>query len=435
MSVGNLEQSLYRNVNKVNSSPCIVIFDLETGGHHPSYIRHLVNYCCDQKLPINLDIVVSPKFIDEHPDVVEVPIKRNQSQIRFISITVEEYTNLLNAGSLLQKIFREWKLYCQYARLLQATHCLLMYLDTLQLPIALGKKSPCPFSGIYFRPTFHYKDFNNYTFSLRDILRGWRQKLLLHRVLNKPQFHYLFSLDNLATKYIQKLHSSAEIVSLADPVKRYNCDNYEQEKIEVLRQELGIGKDKKIFLLFGKITSRKGIYKLLDAINILDEEVCQKICFLLVGSIVQKDKILVQNQIQKISQSLPIEIITYDKFILEEQVHLYFQLSDVILAPYQKHVGMSGILLLAAAAKKPVLASNYGLMGQLVRENKLGIAVDSTSHEAIAKGITYFIHSQNTEGHVCDLKLINEFVEQNSVDNFSQTLFKNIYKGINADFL
>lgn len=432
MSIHNLDQSVYRNVNQVNSTPCILIFDLETGGHHPSYIRHLVNYYCDKNLPINLEIVVSPKFIDEHADVVEIPINKNKSQVRFISITLEEYTHLLNAGSLLQKIFREWKLYCQYARVLQATHCLLMYLDTLQLPIALGENSPCPFSGIYFRPTFHYKDFNDYTFSVQDIFRGWRQKLLLYKLLNNPQFHCLFCLDNLATKYIKKLHSPAEIVSLADPVKTYN---FEQEKIEVLRQELGIGKDKKIFLLFGKITNRKGIYKLLDAINILHEEVCKKICLLLVGSIVPKDKRLVQSQIQKISQSLPIEIITCDKFIAEEQVHLYFQLSDVILAPYQKHVGMSGILLLAAAAKKPVLASNYGLMGELVRQNKLGIALDSTSHEAIAKGITYFIDSQNKEADICDLKLINEFVEENSVDNFSQTLFKNVFKGIKADFL
>ncbi len=431
MSIGNLDQSLYGNIHKVNSSPCILLFDLETGGHHSSYIRHLVNYCCDKKLPINLDIVVSPKFIDEHADVVEIPINRNQSQIRFISITGEEYTNLLNAGSLLQKIFREWKLYCQYARVLQATHCLLMYLDTLQLPIALGEQSPCPFSGIYFRPTFHYKDFNNYTFSVKDIFRGWRQKLILYRVLNNPQFHCLFCLDNLASKYIKKLHSPAEIVSLADPVKTYNS---EQEKIEVLRQELGIGKDKKIFLLFGKITSRKGIYKLLDAIKILPEEACQKICLLLVGSIVQKDKILVQSQIEAISQSLPIEIITCDKFIAEEQVHLYFQLSDVILAPYQKHVGMSGILLLAAAAKKPVLASNYGLMGQLVRQNKLGIAVDSTSHKAIANSMTYFIDNQKNTGDIFDLKLMNDFVEQNSVDNFSHTLFKNICTEIKADF-
>ena len=132
-----------------NNNHRIMLFDLARGGHHPSYIKHIVNYWCDEKLPFNLDIVVSPKFINEHSDVVKIPIDRNQLQIRFTPITREEYAGLINTSYLLQKIFLEWELYCKYAKDLNIDHCLLMYLDTLQLPIAFGKKSPCSFSGIY----------------------------------------------------------------------------------------------------------------------------------------------------------------------------------------------------------------------------------------------------------------------------------------------
>ncbi|MBN3894910.1 MAG: glycosyltransferase [Nostoc sp. NOS(2021)] len=405
-----------------------MLFDLATGGHHPSYISHLINYCCEAKLPINLDIVVSPKFIDEHSDVVKISLDRNSSQIRFIPITVEEYSDFISNHSLVKRIFREWNLYCKYARELKAEHCLLMYLDTLQLPIVLGKKSPCKFSGIYFRPTFHYKEFDNYTFSRKDIFRQWRQKLLLSGVLNNPQFQCLFSLDPFAIKHIEKLHSQAKVFHLADPVRIYKSEQY---KIEQLRQKIRIDPDKKIFLLFGTLTNRKGIYQLLDAIQLLPSDICEKLCLLLVGSISSTDKISIQSQIKKISQSLPVQIIIRDEFIAEENVHLYFQLADVILAPYQKHVGMSGILLLAAAAQKPVLSSNYGLMGQLVRHNRLGITVDSTSPQAIANGIIDFINDEQHQAIFFDLKMIDEFVEDNLAENFSHTLFKHIYAQIN----
>lgn len=400
-----------------------MLFDLATGGHHPSYIRHLINYWCNEKLPIKLDIVVSPKFIDDHSDIIKIQIENDQSQIRFISITLEEYSGLISKQSLLKRFFREWNLYCKYANELKAEHCLLMYLDTLQLPIALGQKSPCKFSGIYFRPTFHYKDFDNYTFSGKDIFRQWRQKLLLSRVLNNPQFECLFSLDPFAIKHIKKLHSQAKVFHLADPVTR---GKFDQDKIEGLRRKIELNTDKKIFLLFGRLTNRKGIYQLLEAIRLLPYKLCKNLCLLLVGSIASTDKILIQSQIKVISQSLPVQIITYDKFVAEEEIPIYFQLADVILAPYQKHVGMSGILLLAAAAKKPVLASNYGLMGQLVRQNKLGIAVDSTSPQAIANGIIYFINNEQPKTAYLDLKMLDEFVKENSVGNFSDTLFQNI---------
>lgn len=414
--------------DKVNYK--IMMFDLATGGHHPNYIRHFINYWCEKKLPVDLDVVVSPKFIDEHYDVVKIPIEYNKSQIRFLSITTEEYSDLISHSFFLQRIFGEWNLYCKYAKELKAEHCLLMYLDTLQLPIVLGKISPCKFSGIYFRPTFHYSDFDNYKPSWKDIFRQWRQKLLLSKVLNNSQFKCLFSLDPLAIKYIEKLHTSSKIIHLPDPVIQYEFEPY---KIEQLRQKLGIDTDKKIFLLFGRLTNRKGIYQLLEALRLLPSKVCQKLCFLLVGYIPSTDKKLIQEQIKIISQSLPIQIIICNEFIAEEEVHLYFELADVILAPYQKHVGMSGILLLAAAAKKPVLASNYGLMGQLVRQKRLGITVDSTSPQAIADGIINFINDKQHQAIFFDLKMIDKFVEENLVENFSNTLFKHISAQININ--
>jgi glycosyltransferase involved in cell wall biosynthesis len=406
----------------------IMLFDLATGGHHASYIRHLIDYYDDKKFTIN--IVVSPKFIEEHSDVVKIATDSNQSNISFTSICLEEYSDLINTSSLLNKIFKEWNLYCKYAKELKADHSLLMFLDTLQLPIVLGQKSPCPFSGIYFRPTFHYDEFDEYVSTYKDRFRQWRQKLLLSQVLHNSQFRCLFSLDEFAIKHIEKLSNYGKVFHLPDPVKIYES---EQSQVDELRKKLEIDFGKKIFLLFGRLTARKGIYKLLEAVQILPNSISEKICLLLVGSIPSKDRILIQSQIEIISQSMSIQIVICDEFIPEDEVHLYFRLADVILATYQKHVGMSGVLLLAAAGKKAVLASNYGLMGHLVRQKKLGIAVDSTSPQAITDGLISFINNDQPQANFFDVKMMDKFVEENLADKYSQTVFQGIYAQIKTN--
>ncbi len=50
---------------------------------------------------------------------------------------------------------------------------------------------------------------------------------------------------------------------------------------------------------------------------------------------------------------------------------------DVVLIPYQRHVGSSGLLIWAASAGKPVITQDFGLIGALTRAYKLGQTVDT----------------------------------------------------------
>src|SRR3954454_19597631 len=54
----------------------------------------------------------------------------------------------------------------------------------------------------------------------------------------------------------------------------------------------------------------------------------------------------------------------------------------VVVAPYPRHRGMSRLILEAAAVGTPVVADRYGLMGRLVKDHGLGIAV-STARPAV----------------------------------------------------
>lgn len=154
----------------------------------------------------------------------------------------------------------------------------------------------------------------------------------------------------------------------------------------------------------------------------LPSALCEQICLLFVGEANPRDKGSIQSKVAATRQSHPVQVIEHYEFVPESEVQAYFQIADVVLAPYQCHVGMSGILLLAAAATKPVLSSNYGLMGEIVHNYRLGVTVDSTAPAAIAKGLEHCLAANPKE--LSDRAQMQLFTEQNSAEKFANLLFQ-----------
>lgn len=406
----------------------IMLFELDVRGHHPGYIQHLVTYWCQQELPGHLDVLVSPKFMEQHSNIVDIASNCQQKNINFVAISKEEEAVLVDGALLgdsfkgrIQRAFQEWNLLSKYAVSLGTTHCLIMYLDTVLLRLGLGAKLPCPFSSIYFRPIFHYSNFPNYVMAGRERVWYWRDKICLYRLLKNPQLQTILCLDPLAVENINKFKSKAKTVYLPDPVQIYNDT---EPQLEKLRKSLGIQANRQVFLLFGVLSERKGIYQLLDAILLLPPNLCEKLCLLLIGPLELGEKEQIQARIAEISQSLPIQIICSHNFIPDREIQPYFQIADVILAPYQRHIGMSAILVRAAAAKTPVLASDFGLMGEITRRYKLGLAVDSTVPSEIAHGFQQFL--EKSPASLCDQEKMKQFADQNKAEQFAQIIFQHL---------
>lgn len=406
-----------------------MLFDLSIYGHHPGYIQYLIEHWHQNQLQGSLIIVVSPQFLTEHADVVELgsklSVECSQGKIEFVAITTEEEGKLkprtTGIGRNLRN-FQEWSLLCKYAKALQASHILVMYFDTYQLPLALGMSPPCPVSGIYFRPTFHYSSFADYKPTRKEKIQQRWEQLLLTRVLHHIKFRNLFSLDPFAGKFINNLPQWSQVIHLPDPVRIEATSNSELvTKVEHCKTSLGVEPSRKVFLLFGALTGRKGVYQVLDAVPHLSSDLCQTLSLVLVGGADPQNREQIETKARQICQSQPIQIIRHYEFVPEQDVQTYFHLADLVLAPYQRHVGMSGILILAAAAQKPVLSSNYGLMGELVRRYQLGLTVDSTIPTELAKGLAYLL-SQDLEA-IGDRTNMQRFAEENASERFARTIF------------
>jgi len=402
-----------------STNPRVMLFNLASEGHHPIHIQYFVKNWCEEERPGPLDVVVSPAFIERFPEIIRLPSTYLRSNVQFLPVSLSEYSQIKRQRSKARRSFQEWGLLNKYARHVNADRCLIMYFDHLQLGFTLGDKPPCPVSGIYFRPSFHYKTFSGYAPTYKDRLRlvfYWR---LLSRALSRSYLNTLFCLDPLATQYIKKKIPHAKILHLPEPVQLYEVTD---KRVQEIRRSLQLDSQRKTFLFFGTITRRKGIYALLDVISDLPPNYCEQLCILIVGSTKSSQEAeALRNLIGTIHQRTRARIIFKNDFVPDEDVQSYFKIADVVLAPYQNHVGSSGILVQAAAAAKPVLASDYGLLGEIVRQHRLGLTVEATKPAAIAEGLVACIERHSK---LFDQGFAQKFAAENSVDGFTHTLFQ-----------
>jgi glycosyltransferase involved in cell wall biosynthesis len=440
----------------------IMLFDLDYRGHHAGYLQHLICYWRDHHLPGSLDLLVSQTFLEKHSQIVALGTNwpddsGRHHAIRFTAITDREQAALVESAELeysfsgrIRRAFQEWQLLQKYTRQLGTTHCLIMYLDTVLLRLALGSKLPCPFSCIYFRPIFHYAQFANYRPAGKERLWQWRDRLCLTRFLGSPQLHSLFCLDPLAIDPINQLAAQSRRAlpnslpnSLSNPLpkalpnplpKALPKAQYLPDPVQVasqpevdaatLRQTLEIWPDRKVCLLFGVLSERKGTHQLLAAIEKLSPDLCQQLCFLLIGPSPSDQQQWLAARVAQITTFRPVQIIYRHSFVADHNVQPYFQLADLVLAPYQRHIGMSAILVRAAAAQKPVLSADFGLMGEITRRHQLGLTVDATDPDAIAHALSQFVTAPIAQ--LASVTQMQQFAAQNRAERFASQIFQQI---------
>ncbi|MGA1132958.1 MAG: glycosyltransferase family 4 protein [Prochlorotrichaceae cyanobacterium] len=404
-----------------DSSARLLLFDLSIYGHHPGYIQYFLKYWQQLGASGTVFVLVCNEFLREHRDVVEYGQSLNADQIQFIAISDREEASLRPRSNGINRNlrnFQEWFLLCRYAKRLQVDHALVMYYDTYQYPLALRLNPVCSVSGIYFRPTFHYATFAQHHSQNQNT--RW-ERFILDRVLANPKLHALFSLDQFVVQYyakeVKKL--SHKLIHLADPVE---IQTYTEPDLRKIKTLLNIDPHRKLFLLFGALTERKGISKLLQSLWLLNPEDYQNIALAIVGEASPDQREKIETQIVSLCHKFPIQIYRNYQFVPEADVQAYFEVSDLILAPYQNHVGMSGILILAAAKQKPVISSNYGLMGEIIQRYQLGLAVDSTDPQSIAQGIQRYLNNQSQV--LWNQETMQQFALQNTAEKFASTLLQ-----------
>ncbi len=364
------------------TQPHIMLFDLYAGGHHGQYVRQLVEHWGTHRFRGRLTVTAPAAFFDRHGDVVDAAHAVQGVELVHISETVDTQGHLSSAlahGRLLKR----------YVETIKPSHAVCMYFDQVQLALALGLRFsyPVQLSGIYFRPTFHYEPSGPH--KLRDRVVQLRKRLLLHSALRNPHFRALFCLDPFVVPHVDK--GLAQVVALPDgaPVHPPLHDAESQ------RAQWGVAQGRRIALFFGSIAARKGIYQTLEALPLLSAAHQKQLSLVIAGRALTHDAVRVRDRIAQCRADTQVQIIHDERFADEEDLAGFFHAANLVLLPYQRHVGSSGVLIRAAQAGVPVLGPNYGLVGRYVQTHQLGITVDSVRPSAVAAGLSQWLRGSS----------------------------------------
>lgn len=393
-----------------------MVMDLNRLGHTPTYIRYVAEGWCARKPEGTLTFVVSDKFHALHPEIVG--LAETTEGLKFIEITLQERAILRQAKAGAPLLFRDvltrkipeatrefklWELVNAYAMRLGATHCFLLTMDAYAPFLAAGLAMQAPFSGlIHLTP-----DFAGPPHTLTQ------QKFVFARLLKHPQLLKIFYFGprDLSARFPD---AKSKLVHLPTPTPTYHATADEHE---ALRKELGVEAGRRVFLLFGYLSGAKGVFKLVEALARLSPATAARMCLIVAGTSGEQDIARLREGLEAVRESLPLQVVERYEFIPEVKVPAYLEAADVIVAPHQKLSGASGMLVLAAAAQKPTVGSEYGYIGEMMREYALGLAVDTTQPLEIAHALTRCVNEDL--GSLADADKMKLFAAENSADRFA----------------
>ncbi len=393
--------------------------DPVAAGHHSEYIEHLIEYWLRLPVEGRLDIATAPEFRERYDRLHQLLKEGERAGVCFRPLKGSRAVR--KAGTVSRSI-AAGRLLKESVEKVRPSACLLMSFDHFQASLATGLRFdfPVKLAGIYFRPTFHYGQFEGTRLGLGDRVRQLRQLVMLSFAIRNPHLSSILCLDPYSVPFIHRLRSNLRVFPLPDPLKPLN----ESHDAREVRRSLGLEGETKVLLLFGALARRKGVFQLLEAAQALPDSVASKACLLLAGPIPASDRSEVNSCCEKVRSGKGVRVITIDRWIDDPEARRLFSIADVVLLPYQRHSGMSAVLVRAASARVPVVGSDYGLLGELIRRRRLGIATDCQDPEKISSAIVSSLSRPRTE--FFDAEQARCFAEENSAEEYAKVVFSQV---------
>lgn len=383
----------------------------------------LVRYFLESGREGRLSLVLSRDFRSSHDDLLSELESAHSDRISILELHVsDELTGGTQSVRRLLAVSREHGAAANEAlALLHPDHLLFMYFDHAQLALpsvaAHAAGSDVSFFGILFRPTFHHE-----VHGVRTWLTALRKKHLLRRALKTPAFRKLLCLDPEAVSVVNGWNLADEPIATRIP------DGISTPKPHTTREqqriEWGCGADTTVFLFFGMVTERKGIVTLLKAARKMDRSCRKRTLIVIAGSVPDESKETVHALLADVDAD--VRLILDDRFIPDAEMASMFAACDVVLTPYVGHVGSSNVLVRAAAAGKPVIGPDEGLVGTFIRHHRLGITVDTRDSDRLARAIESRLEELRES---FDAHSAQEFADYNSPERFAEEVFAAIDPG------
>lgn len=165
-----------------------------------------------------------------------------------------------------------------------------------------------------------------------------------------------------------------------DLEEKFNYDKINQEKINKLKEELKVSEDEIVVSFIGRLVEEKGIFDLLDAMNLTKS----KVKLIIIGSshVSERDKVAAE----RLKEFENRADIIFTGHVTNAEDYLY--LSDIFCLPSYRE-GMPRSIIEAMSMKNAILATNIRGSREEVVHEETGYLFDVKSPAEIAKYIDY----------------------------------------------
>lgn len=367
-----------------DASPRLLVLEPAPRGHGREWLLHLVAYARRLATVPSLAFAVAPPVAEAlHAELAPAPLPG----LRIIALSEREVAGCTHHNLAISG-FSRWSAMRRYLASTGAAEGLFLELDHLSLPLALGLPigRGRAVSGILFRPSVHYEPgvWRQRGRLHPDWRRDLRKDLLYRGMLRHPALRRVLSLDETFPAFARSRYRDGDkVVPLVDPA-------FPEAEIEPGDRALAARAPagRRLFVLFGVLAERKGVLALLRALERLDDATAGRVAVIVAGSVDPAIGSELDAVLGRLSRSQPsLWIHLENRHLRAGEIAALVEACDVVLAPYQRFVGSSGVLMWAASRGRPVIAQSYGLVGQLVRERGLGLTVDTSDPDALAGAI------------------------------------------------
>lgn len=336
----------------------LLIFEPQTRGHHLSWLR----YIAEDFLSAGIQLTIAADLRPESEKMVRQQLSDILSNIHLIS--AYDHSGKWRGGSKSKSIAdcfeqsRADEIFMSNFDELASSWLRRAFFGIYPPEILRGK-----ISGIYFRPRFLENPYLPPGNIIKSVGFG--------KLCNAGWLKRIFLPDE--TLLNQAARFQTQVYMLPDTWS----GNFSTSQSEA-RKILNIPSDKFVFLHYGVGDKRKGLHLAIRAMLRNSE------FFLLCAGRLGDNREII-NGLSQLEQRGQAKIL--NAYVSDGESDMCFCASDVVLLPYIRHFGSSGVLSKAAAAGKPVIVSDEGLLARRVREYGLGLLFSSGNAELLYKSM------------------------------------------------
>jgi glycosyltransferase involved in cell wall biosynthesis len=204
--------------------------------------------------------------------------------------------------------------------------------------------------------------------------RTWLDALLLRYAFGSAQAFIAHSAQDRDD--LRAMRPRARILHSPHPTYAVFAAQHVPTEAEA-KARLGLS-GRRVLLFFGFVRAYKGLVHLLEAMRELAPE--EGYHLLVVGEFYE-DAADYREALDRLSRLGQLTLV--DRYVPNEEVPRYFAASDLVLAPYLSAT-QSGVVQLAYAFHKPVVATTVGGLPEVVREGSTGYLVPPGDPHALA---------------------------------------------------